>query len=70
MKYVALAAINAPVDGQVVRLVVGQEFEAQVAPIDLLRAGYARPAVDYLGTDEGTAAAVRSTAVAPKRKKK
>ena len=68
MRYVALAAINAPVDGQVVRLAVGQEFEALTAPVDLLRAGYVRPV--EVRTAEDVAAVERVTAVAPKRRKK
>jgi len=68
MKYVALAAINAPVDGQVVRLAVGQEFEALTAPVDLLRAGYVRPV--EVRTAEDVAAVERATAVAAKRRKK
>lgn len=67
MRYVALAALNAPVDGQVVRLEVGQEFEAQTAPIDLLRAGYVRPVA--METAEDAAAVARKTATAPKKKK-
>ena len=68
MKYVALAAINAPVDGQVVRLVVGQEFESLTVPVDLLRAGYVRPV--EVRTAEDVAAVERVTAVTPKRRKK
>ena len=68
MKYVALAAINAPVDGQVVRLVVGQEFEAQTAPVDLLRAGYVRPVTVGMQTAEDAAAVERKTAAKKKRK--
>lgn len=68
MKYVALAAINAPVDGQVVRLAVGQEFESLTVPVDLLRAGYVRPV--EVRTAEDVAAVERVTAVTPKRRKK
>lgn len=73
MKYVALAAINAPVDGQVVRLVVGQEFESLTVPVDLLRAGYVRPVEVRpveVRTAEDVAAVERVTAVTPKRRKK
>lgn len=69
MKYVALAAINAPIDGQVVRLEVGQEFEAQTAPIDLLRAGYVRPVATVMETADDSAAVERKRATTPKKKK-
>lgn len=66
MRYVALAALNAPIDGQVVRLEVGQEFEAQTAPVDLLRAGYVRPV--EMRTAEDVVAVDRQTAVRKRKK--
>lgn len=71
MRYIAMATINTVVDGKPVHLDAGQEFEALKTPIDLLRAGYARPAVEYAPVEAATdtAAERRETATTGKAKR-